>query len=99
MMSTRKSLLHLIAGLALAAFSATMERASFACRTFGDACLRVRDYCVSFVKVTISRFAVEPAAWLALPAIALVAARAYLARYVKRDRPDMQSRYRLCPSV
>jgi hypothetical protein len=85
--------------LACAAFFAVDRLRSEALERVVSAVRRARDWLVDFVVAPIRRVLAKFSPWvMSLPAVKLLAAKLYVMRQVRRERPSIEPQWRMCPS-
>ncbi len=95
---SRSSRLFAIAAIACAAAAGAFASAAVASRDYVVAAVhRAWDFVVEGLRVTPAVQPVSPSQ--REPSVALVAAKAFILRLVKRERPRVTPMWRMCPSI
>lgn len=95
---SRSSRLFAIAAIACAAAAGAFASAAVASRDYVVAAVhRAWDFVVEGLRVTAAVQPVSPSQ--REPSVALVAAKAFILRLVKRERPRVTPMWRMCPSI
>lgn len=88
-----------VLGLAVAAASLALAACDTAVTRAGSCWRTARRWAIAAFDWVVSRIKVEDVQNPAAPRRALIGAAQFLGRMVRRDRPLMTPRWRMCPSI
>ena len=95
---TRSMLAGLLAAVAFVVAPMLSAAAEVGSAIFAT-CRRVRDWAVDIAKHALAMAPAKAEVVNPEPQTRLLAARQFVLRFIKRETPSIESRYRMCPSI